>query len=348
MQPLILVLSHAHDSTAHRVLEQIRRRGHQTVLFDPAAFPMHATLSAVFRQAGWQGRLMYEGTAYDLSTIQSIYVRRPNHYQVRTDFPELLQSFLENEAYRGFGGVLRSLDCLWVNPLEAQRVAGFKPLQLQIASEVGLPTPPTLITNDPEAVRSFFFEVCQGQMIYKTLHGNFFLGGGQTYHLIYTSRVTREHLAELERVRLTAHLFQPFIDKAFEVRATVIGQQVLAVAIESQRAAASQVDWRASYRDLRYRIYELPSELARQCVRLVERLGLVFGALDLIVTPDGDHVFLECNAGGQWEWLEEKTKLPFAATLAEVLIAGKEQERDSECTRAAVFAQPASAARDNH
>ncbi len=319
---LILLLSYPHDSTAKRVLEQIHRRGHQALLFDTAAFPMRTMISAEFQGTSWQGTLTYEGIAYDLACIQSIYVRRPNHYQVQEDLPEIVQGFLENEANRGFGGVLRSLNCLWINPLEAQRAAGFKPLQLQMAQQVGLQTPPTLITNDPQSVRAFFFEGCHEKMIYKTLHGNFFLGGGQTYHIIYTSRVSQEHLAELERVRLTAHLFQPYIDKAFEVRATVIGKHVFSVAIESQQSPASQVDWRASYRDLRYRIYELPSGISRQCVQLVERLGLIFGALDFIVTPDGNHIFLECNAGGQWEWLEQETNLPFAATLAEVLIAG--------------------------
>jgi glutathione synthase/RimK-type ligase-like ATP-grasp enzyme len=325
MQPFILLLSHKNDSTAQRVLEQIHRRGYQTLLFDTAAFPTQATLSASFHETGWQGTFTSGGTVYDLASIHSIYVRRPNHYQVREGFPEIIQRFSENEAYRGFGGVLRSLKCLWVNPLDAQRAAGFKPLQLQMAQDVGLQTPPTLITNDPATVRSFFFEVCDENMIYKTLHGNFFLGGGQAYHIIYTSRVNHSHLAELDRVQLTAHLFQKYIEKAFEVRATVIGQSVLSVAIGSQHTEASQVDWRASYKDLQYWVHELPAAVKLQCRQLVERLGLVFGALDFIVTPDGDYIFLECNAGGQWEWLEQETHLPFSATIADVLIAGKEK-----------------------
>ena len=329
IQPFILLLSHANDSTAQRVLEQIHRHGHQALLFDTATFPLQSTLSASFHEGSWKGTFTSGETAYDLAGIHSIYVRRPNHYQVRAGFPDIIEGFLENEAYRGFGGVLRSLNCLWVNPFEAQRAAGFKPLQLQMAKEVGLQTPPTLITNDPTAVRSFFFEVCDGNMIYKTLHGNFFLGGGQAYHIIYTSKVEREHLAELDRVRLTANLFQRYVEKAFEIRVTVIDQTVLSVAIESQHAEASQVDWRASYKDLRYRVYDLPDVVKLQCIQLVERLGLVFGALDFIVTPEGDYVFLECNAGGQWEWLEQETNLPFAATIADVLIAGKER-RDGE------------------
>ena len=81
-----------------------------------------------------------------------------------------------------------------------------------------------------------------------------------------------------------------------------------------------------SHKDLRYRIYELPAEISQMCVQLVQRLGLVFGALDLLVTPEGEYVFLEVNPGGQWEWLEQETNLPFSATLAEVLIAGYERK----------------------
>ncbi|WP_052890169.1 MvdC/MvdD family ATP grasp protein [Thermogemmatispora carboxidivorans] len=324
MEPYVLILSYPGDSTARRVQHALQRCGCAALVLDTAAFPQVVTLVALLRDASWSGSFCYQGKRYDLEAIRSIYVRRPHHYQVREDFPELIQLFLENEAYRGFGGVLRSLDCLWVNSLDAQRRASFKPLQLKLAQEVGLRVPATLITNDPGAVRSFFFEVCQEQMIYKTLHGNFLPGGGDRYHLIFTSRVGRERLAELEQVRLTAHLFQPLIEKAYEVRATVIGQALLAVRIDSQELEAARLDWRAACYQVRYQPYSLPEAVARRCVALVQRLGLVFGALDLIVTPEGDYIFLECNPGGQWEWLEVETGLPFAATIAQVLSSGKE------------------------
>jgi hypothetical protein len=34
-------------------------------------------------------------------------------------------------------------------------------------------------------------------------------------------------------------------------------------------------------------------------------LGILFGAFDFIVTPEGEHVFLEVNASGQFLWVEE-------------------------------------------
>ena len=38
---------------------------------------------------------------------------------------------------------------------------------------------------------------------------------------------------------------------------------------------------------------------------LMRELGLVFGCIDLIVTPEGEHVFLEINEMGQFLWVEQ-------------------------------------------
>jgi hypothetical protein len=39
-------------------------------------------------------------------------------------------------------------------------------------------------------------------------------------------------------------------------------------------------------------------------VELVRSLGLRFCSADLVLTPDGRHVFLDLNPNGQWLWLE--------------------------------------------
>ena len=59
--------------------------------------------------------------------------------------------------------------------------------------------------------------------------------------------------------------------------------------------------------------------MARSLRALVRALGLVYGAADLIRTPDGEHVFLELNPGGEWGMLELALELPIAAALARSL-----------------------------
>ena len=53
-------------------------------------------------------------------------------------------------------------------------------------------------------------------------------------------------------------------------------------------------------------------------------LSLTYGALDFIVTPDGEHVFLEINPSGQWGWIEEATGLAITNTIVDLLVEGKD------------------------
>ena len=75
----------------------------------------------------------------------------------------------------------------------------------------------------------------------------------------------------------------------------------------SQDRESSKVDWRATDDpDLEHRTHELPPALAHRCLRLVSRLGLIFGAIDFALKPDGTYVFFEINPNGEWLWLEDQ------------------------------------------
>jgi glutathione synthase/RimK-type ligase-like ATP-grasp enzyme len=50
-------------------------------------------------------------------------------------------------------------------------------------------------------------------------------------------------------------------------------------------------------------------------------MGLVYGALDFVIGPDG-WTFLEVNAGGQYGWLEDATGAPITSRLADLLTKG--------------------------
>jgi glutathione synthase/RimK-type ligase-like ATP-grasp enzyme len=67
----------------------------------------------------------------------------------------------------------------------------------------------------------------------------------------------------------------------------------------------------------------LPPEVQERCVRLVEKLELCYGAIDLIPTPDGRYVFIEINPSGQYLWIENETGLPITAAICDLLMAGR-------------------------
>lgn len=66
--------------------------------------------------------------------------------------------------------------------------------------------------------------------------------------------------------------------------------------------------------------YDLPDDLAARLRAYLDRLGLVYGAIDMRLTPDGRYVFLEVNPAGQWRFMEQRTGVPMTETFARLLI----------------------------
>lgn len=45
-----------------------------------------------------------------------------------------------------------------------------------------------------------------------------------------------------------------------------------------------------------------------------------YGAIDIILTPDWKHVFLELNPYGEFFWLERSPDFPISEAIADVLL----------------------------
>ncbi len=73
-------------------------------------------------------------------------------------------------------------------------------------------------------------------------------------------------------------------------------------------------------RQVRFTPYDLPPEVLTGLHALRERLGLVYGAADLRLTPEGEYVFLEINPQGSFLFVEQLTGAPVSETLARALI----------------------------
>jgi glutathione synthase/RimK-type ligase-like ATP-grasp enzyme len=283
---MILVLSHGGDDHAVRVLGEMSRARHPALLFDTAAFPQSIT---DFGAAWW---------------------RRPQPHVLHPGIEPGLASFTYSECHEAIDGMWAASRAAWVNDPHRDEIAHHKPFQLAVASELGLPLPRSLITNDPVEARAFIDDVGPDRTVYKT-----FLATEQ--HWRETRLLRREEMSLLARVRLAPVIFQEFVPARADVRVTVIGDDVFPVEV-TKAPGAYPIDYRVDIDGSTFRPATVPDDVVEALRALLGRLGLRYGALDLLRTDDG-YVFLEVNPAGEFLFVEDKTGLPLSAAMASYL-----------------------------
>jgi len=311
----VLILADEFDVSADQMVIALQERAVPVCRIDTGWFPSRLALDAELHDGHWVGRLRTPARCVELEEIRAVWYRSPTAFRFPTALsgPERHHAFME--AKFGLGGVLSSLPVLWVNH-PARVAAAYKPVQLTTAARCGLTVPDTVITNEPDAVRRF---AARGKTVTKMLGANHITEDG-TRKITFTRVVDDADLAELRGLDVTLHQFQRWVPKSHEARIVAIGAQLFGVAIRAG-SAASHIDFRADYDSLHYESFDVPPDLASGIRRFLAELGLMYGAFDFVIGPDGAH-FLECNASGQYGWLEAHTGAPLTDALADLLTRG--------------------------
>lgn len=324
VRDLVLLLTHRRDHyTVDRVEQEVSRRGARPVRLHTEDFPAALELTTALGREGGEVALRTDAGELRGDQVRGVWLRRLALPRLDEALEPGWREGCLRESLAALEGVLDGLEaegCRFVNPLNADRTAQNKLLQLRQARAVGLEVPRTLVTNDAARVRAFFDQV-RGRMVAKMLTPlSQSMEGGQPF--VYTSAIGPEDLEALDGLRHSPMVFQERIDKARELRVVVVGGRCFVGAIDASGSRTGKVDWRrAEPGECRWEPGELPPEVAARLVRVVAALGLVYGAVDVMVTPEGRHVFLEVNPGGEWGMLEHELGLPIAAALAEALVA---------------------------
>ncbi len=270
----------------------------------------------------WGGEIADElGRVIDLSRLRSGWIRRPEFaFAWASDADDGVQKFAVAET-KAFVESLYSMKSVkWINETFSTDRSKHKFPQLILASEMGVRVPKTIITNDPRRAETFFSE-SDSEILTKVVYtGNAVLDG--INHSIVSKKVSREQFEKLkETIRITPTQFQEYIEKAYEVRVTTIGEKVFAVKIDSQLNEETKVDWRPRTSLNPHSEIELPKNIEDFCRKFLKSQNLIYGAMDFIVGPDGGYCFLENNPSGQYLWLEHATGVPITAALCETLVA---------------------------
>jgi glutathione synthase/RimK-type ligase-like ATP-grasp enzyme len=308
----VLIVTNSDDLHADLVAARIESEGQAAFRLDLDEYPAGYQLGFGFSGGRWEGSLVRtsSGDSLALQDVGAVWMRKRAPYRYRSDgMGAHEKAHADAETDHMLLGILRSLDCSWMSHPNAVRGSHWKPEQLRRAARMGFAVPESLMTNVRAEVDRFSATAHHG-IVFKVLSSMLDAADAidpeeELARGVPTTLIGPEHEEMLDSVAELPCFFQHYVPKRHELRVTVIGESVYAARIHSQDDPRTATDWRDMSAEVRYEAEALPPEVARRCLDFVRSYGLTFGAIDLVVTPSGEHVFLENNPVGQFLFVEQ-------------------------------------------
>lgn len=317
--PSVLIVSNARDSHVPLVTRHLESLGAAYYVLNTETFG--SGVNGTFAIGREHTLLLRHGPReIELKGVRAVWYRRPEMPHMANLTSVEICQFAQEEQKAFLDGLLACLDCRWLSRPEAIRQAGHKLRQLRVAQGLGFRIPPTLVSQSPDEIRAFRASVGRPLAAKLIAKGPPKAPRPEEQYVVLTQRIEDAALSDSEALSACATLYQAYVDKAFELRVTVVGDALFACRIDSQASERTRIDWRNYDLDnTPHSPFALDPATELRCLELVRYFGLSFGAIDLIVTPDNEIVFLEINPNGQWGWIEELTGMPIAEAHARFL-----------------------------
>jgi hypothetical protein len=226
------VLEDIHAAAVALALDQM---GHRPVRWFCCDFPEVSTSSfSIGTNAGSTLQIRdYFGTLC-VDEVDVLWHRRVGSPTLTSPMAESDREVAAREAKIYLDGLLASVSAraFAVNDYHKARVAENKLVQLQVAHEVGLTVPETLVSNDPQQIRRFV-ALHEGRgIIFKPFKPATWESDHRVA-TIYTSRISARDLPGDDVLKICPGIYQAYIPKAYEVRVTCMGGEAIAARLES-------------------------------------------------------------------------------------------------------------------
>ena len=167
--------------------------------------------------------------------------------------------------------------------------------QLKTAINVGLNIPSTYIVKSKKQLQNLGISQ---DLITKAIQENV---GVQNSENLFYQRVELINLNDLPE-NFHSSLFQEKIIKDIEIRIFYLDNIFYSIAILNKDET---VDMRDHYANNEYFKIELPIKLKVKLNKLMNRLNLISGSIDMILSSNGKFYFLEVNPEGQFDWVSK-------------------------------------------
>jgi glutathione synthase/RimK-type ligase-like ATP-grasp enzyme len=331
-QKRILVLASEADRSIAPVIEKLKGRGAMVSVVFTERFPTSLGVDISINDRGGVTASLADsstGEVIPMRDFHSVWYRHPGKPIPHAEITDArARAFVKEECNYTLEGLWKILenDSFWVSKPTSMKYCSYRLNQLAIARNLGFSVPDTLVSNNPSEIVDFFHEKSKNIITKAVGVGVPILDkeGYAYYEVVFTHRIEEREIDDfIETTRYAPHIYQECVHKDYELRVTVVGRKVFACAIHSQDHSddGAKLDWRrVTPTEIKHEMVDIPERLADLCVRLVERLGLNYGAIDILRDKLGNYVFLEINSDGQYGWIEHLTGSRITDALVDLLL----------------------------
>ena len=319
---MILILTNKVDTHTDEVIKLLTKRNVRVFRLNTEDLLFKYKINFRVNEDGsWQAEIIdgFE-RVLDLTKQKIAWLRKPD-FNFFGNHPDKSaeESFAESETKAFINSIYSLSNIKWINPPFTTNGAKVKFQQLLLANRMGIKTPKTIITNQPELAKDFFVS-CGEEVLLKSIYTSTVTINGLN-QAISSKKISKEQFySSYQNIAFCPTQLQEYVEKAFELRITIIGEKVFAVKIDSQIHEETKVDWRLHTKLNPHSVFDLPENIEKFCIDFLREQELVYGAMDFIVTPQGEYYFLENNPFGQYLWLEIETGIPLTETMCNLLL----------------------------
>ncbi|SDP21920.1 RimK-like ATP-grasp domain-containing protein [Mucilaginibacter sp. OK268] len=311
---MILVLTDSNDAHANHLIEKIEVEELPYFRFN---LEVASLLDTYYTFRNGEISINQSKRVLNITDVKCVWNRRnfvelllEESYDQDMDF-----KLWKNEWNKTLTGIYNSLKNVdWLNPWRLAYIAENKYLQMEVATKLGFRIPETLISNEINELKSFVS--LYNPVVLKLMNQDFYKTDKNEFKGIYVNKITIEDLEKFGNSNENPIVLQKYIEKSFEVRYTVVGEDHFVCKIESQASSIANIDWR------RYDIphtphsaIEPPANIKEKVTYFMKELNIEYGALDFVVDTLNDWYFLEVNSMGQFLWIEDLTDLKISDAI---------------------------------
>ncbi len=209
--------------------------------------------------------------------------------------------------------ITRTCGVQWLTGLDALVTAENKLVQSMAATQLGIATPETIVTNDLTELTAALPE----EFVIKPLGPGHFYDRDEAL-VIYSTALHRDS-PELAALGGAPFLAQRKLEARRHLRVVTVRERLWTASLEG---GVWPLDWRsAAEAHSAFVPAEAPHEVAEGAMALVEHLHLGYSSQDWLLCDDGCYV-VDINPAGQWLFLPEPIGNSVADAIASWLSSG--------------------------